>query len=362
MFRPTLVLVALLAFVGPTAAEGVKKKRHVGNPGVDGIAIPFMRYLENGHYVARRPHNGRFTDANSGWIVGEKGILIIDPPSDVRVTNIWLNWSEEKELPIRFIINTHWHGDHTEGNARLQEEIAHKLRIIGHKSLIEDVPGLAGTRHAADVKKWREQVPLAEKALAEGKGLQGQVLSEEQKRLQAQGIARTVEWLESHGEAAFLPPTETYNDRFTLDIGGEVLELYHFKAHTRGDTVVLLKDRKIAFSGDVLDEIPYIGDGYPRSWLKALDVMAGWDVEVFVPGHGNTLSGAHIDKVRGFLKDLIAQVDTARAAGKTLEQAKQTIDLSVWRQKLAFDPPSVRFFDGSLNAAIEAAWREVEGS
>ena len=72
MFRSILLLVAAFALVLPGAAEGVKKNRHVGNPGVDGIAIPFLRNLENGHYFARRPHNGRFVDANSGWIVGTR--------------------------------------------------------------------------------------------------------------------------------------------------------------------------------------------------------------------------------------------------------------------------------------------------
>lgn len=315
--------------------------------------------LATGVSVTLRPHDARFDDANSGWIESEAGVVIVDAPSDPATVDALIARAREEGKRVRYLINTHWHGDHTEGNARWRDAFGDSLTILGHTSLSEDVPQRAATAHAERADRLKEQIPAARKALDQGLGLSGQKLDEAQQERQLAAIEGGEEWLRLHGDSRFVAPDLTYHDTLELDLRSRRIELHPVRAHTRGDTVVWLPQERIAFTGDMLDELPFAGHGYPRSWLAALDELAALDAKTFVPGHGRPFGPEHLQLIRGFLSDVVAGVDAARAAGQTLEQATESIDLSSWREKLAHDEAAERFFDGTVGEAIEAAWNEL---
>ena len=147
-------------------------------------------------------------------------------------------------------------------------------------------------------------------------------------------------------------------------MGDVQVDVHVFRAHTDGDLVLLLPAQGVALTGDLLDDLPFVGHGAPRSWIATLDLIDHWPVNTFVPGHGAPFGKEQIRRVRAFLEDLVDLVDQARAAGEDLEtflaRAVDDARFELHRGALAPDDAARRFFDGTLEAALRATWREVE--
>ena len=108
--------------------------------------------VTDGIFVALQPHDGRFNDCNVTVIVEERGVTVVDAPSDGDFTRDVIDAIRaHTDRPVVRVINTHWHGDHTQGNALFREAFGDDVDVIGHVSLIEDVPGRAATAHAERV-------------------------------------------------------------------------------------------------------------------------------------------------------------------------------------------------------------------
>ena len=148
-----------------------------------------------------------------------------------------------------------------------------------------------------------------------------------------------------------------------LELGNRKVELRHFKAHTRGDTVIILADISVMITGDMLDALPYAGHGYFADWVSALNELRTMAPEIIVPGHGPVFEGTdQLELVRDFIATLLTQSTKAVEAGKDLEATRAVIDVSEFRQRFANgEPGAERFFDAVLGEAIERAWSEANG-
>jgi glyoxylase-like metal-dependent hydrolase (beta-lactamase superfamily II) len=128
--------------------------------------------------------------------------------------------------------------------------------------------------------------------------------------------------------------------------------------------VVYLPAEKILATGDLLDDLPYVGHGYPRSWRATLEEIAALPVEVFVPGHGTPYRDrGQLERVSAFVAALVDGVEAAVAKGTTREDLATGIDLTLHRTALAGDDPVAgRFFDGVLKEALERTYDDVTGA
>jgi glyoxylase-like metal-dependent hydrolase (beta-lactamase superfamily II) len=196
--------------------------------------------------------------------------------------------SEVKKLtnqPIKYIVSTHHHGDHTGGNPRLQQ-------------------------------------------------LGAQVVSTEEAR---QNMA--------DGKQPGLPNV-TFEHHATIYLGGKTAELYHWgRAHTNGDAVVLFPAQRVLASGDMFtygDDVPelidYSGGGSGKEWTTTLDSALKLDFDRVVPGHGNVTTKAEMQKyrqstlrLRNRVHDMIAQKKTKADVEKMLRTEFHFADLHVAR-------------------------------
>jgi len=318
--------------------------------------------LAPGVHAALQAREERFNDANSVFFIGEADVVLVDPPSaPAAVEALIAAIRERTSLPVRFVVNTHWHGDHTEGNAAIVEAFGDVV-IVGHESLAADVPGRAATDHEDRRTRYETLLPQARQQLVDGLKTDGTPLADEDREAVQGGIRYVEKWLEEHADSTYLPPTLGYDRRAVLHQGSRRIELHHLRGHTLGDTVVYLPAERIVVSGDLLDELPYVGHGYPRAWIESLETLSGLDFVTIVPGHGDLFTDREpLDRELGFLRDLLAQVERAVADGMTLEQATERVDLSRWREVMAVDPTAERFFDAVLSEAIARAWTDVAG-
>lgn len=221
---------------------------------------------ELGDGIFRRRYES--LDLNIGVVIGEDAVLLVDSRASHHQADQLLDELRTlTKLPVGWVVNTHFHWDHTWGNARVSE-----AALWGHD-------------------KCREEM----------------IENGEAARL---GV---LEWMpEEHHDAVrevvITPPTNTFAERASLNIGREIRLSYHGLGHTNSDIVVRVGD--VLFAGDLIEEgaPPAYGDAHPLDWgptLSELDLPP-----LIVPGHGDVVDAAF---VRGQQADIAAVAAIARA-------------------------------------------------
>jgi glyoxylase-like metal-dependent hydrolase (beta-lactamase superfamily II) len=321
---------------------------------------PLLQEVAPGVFVALQPEETRFDDANVAVLVGERALLVVDAPADAeRVAQIAAEIRRRFDRPVRYLVTTHWHGDHTQGGAVLRDAFEGQLVVVGHRTLVEDVPGRAGAALRERVATLEGEIAAAEERLRRGVKRDGSALTVEERPRAEASIARAAGWVARNHDARFLAPDLALEDGLRLDLGGLTVELMHLVAHTRGDVAVWVPERGVLVAGDVVDDLPYVGHGYPRRWLAGLDRLASLAPTTVVPGHGPLFPGtAQVGRVRGYLADLVAGADRARASGRELPGVGEDFDAARWRAELARDEAAGRFFDAVLDEALARAMHE----
>jgi cyclase len=217
---------------------------------------------------------------NIGVMADPAGVLMIDSMYQRSAGQIR---AMIKTLPggdrVRFLINTHWHSDHTEGNLAFGPEAV----IVAHenvRSLLEKPQSLMGQPAKA----------YPPEAL----------------------------------------PSVTYSDKVTLYAGNEPIRLVHYPhAHSNGDTVVFFDKSKVVHMGDMFFNgmFPFMdvaNGGNIESWVQQLDsILSSLPADTkIIPGHG-PLAG--LNELRAFRQMLSDSADIVRRQmkeGKTLDQIK----------------------------------------
>ena len=234
---------------------------------------PFVLHkIAEGVYAAIAEHDG-----NSGFVVGDDGVAVIDTftTSDA-AGELLAEIRKVTKLPVRFVVNTHYHLDHTGGNGVFAAEGA---TIVAHRN----------------VRAW---------ARTENLKFFGPDPKPEQKA-RVEGIAL---------------PTVVYSNEIELYLGSRRLVVRYFPGHTGGDSIVSLPDVKVVFCGDLLwkTHLPNLIDASTGPWIETLNRLAKeYAVATFVPGHGEVAETADVTVFRDYLATLRSAVSKAQAEGKS---------------------------------------------
>ncbi len=227
---------------------------------------------------------------NAGFVVGDEAVLVVDSlmtPSLAR--ELQEDVRRVCDRPIRYLVNTHYHGDHTFGN-----ETFAPTPIISHRRCREE---------------------LAERG-------------EESLRRFATMRAELAPELEG---VRIRLPNVTFTDSLDIDLGGITARLVHpGPAHTGGDAFVHVSERGVLFAGDLLFArmVPFMGDAHPQSWVQALDQLDGIDTESVVPGHGLMATPKELREQRDVLADLCAVAAEAFREGVAEEEGGRSPQLA----------------------------------
>ena len=261
--------------------------------------------------------------SNSAVIVNSDDVLIVDShisPESARVMLKEMKTITDK--PVRFLINTHFHFDHTNGNQVFGppvEVIGHsftRTKMLGdvmHKGLFADT--LAALPGQIDQLKQRAAAETDAAAKAR---------LEQQMRVQ-QAYAEQVK------ELKVAPPSVTLDDRMTLYRGDrEIRLIYLGHGHTGGDVVVYLPKERLVATGDLLvNGIANLVDGYVNEWPDALEKLRAFDFGDVVPGHGDPFKGKErIDWFQAYLRDLWKQATALHAQKVPAADAAKRIDMT----------------------------------
>jgi glyoxylase-like metal-dependent hydrolase (beta-lactamase superfamily II) len=330
--------------------------------------------VAEGVYVIRHPDApDTFPQGNTTVIIGEREVLVVDScylPSSAREDIAQIRqWTNK---PVRYLVNTHWHYDHTMGNGVYAEAFP-GLNIIAQVETRRQSEGYNPGWFA----RFPGRAEIFKQRLESGKDAQGRTLTETEKREYEKAIAGIEPVQAEFRKLVDRAPNMTFDSELNIDLGNREVQIKHLgRGNTAGDAIVYLPKERILIAGDLLDHpVPYLGGGYPSQMVRTLKQMMLIDAQTFVPGHGEVLQGsygrAYLNQVIEFVQLVVTEVSRQiyligngpRNLEAVREALKKDIDFNAWRQKFAGDDEENRaLFDGfSLPGVITAAYAEVWG-
>src|SRR5262245_57006282 len=290
--RPAACLALLLAL--PAGAADLRKMKFDEvkeiAPGV------FFRYSSISATDPKVPFGG----SNHAWVVFKDYVVVVDANFPKEAGDVIEAIKKTTKKPIRYVLDTHHHGDHAWGNAVW---IEHGATIISHRNCARIL---------------RQTGPAEFAAAGKGKGGRKDV------------AASTLKF-----------PTLIFDDRLVLDDGKqrvEFLQLGH--SHTIGDAVAYLPKHKILCTGDACVNGPYnyMGQSDSASWVRALEKMQELDVDLVAPGHGQLADKTLLQKQKRYFQDLRKVVKKGIDEGKEIEDIIKTIDLPWYKEWTTVKP------------------------
>jgi cyclase len=217
--------------------------------------------------------------ANAGFVIGDDGVAVIDTFENLEAAKqVFAEIGKLTTLPVKFVINTHYHIDHVAGNAVFQNAGAIVFAQRNVRSWI----------HTENLKFFGKNIKPEEKSMVEALG----------------------------------SPDAVYDSGVTLFLGTRKIEVRALPGHTGGDSVVFIADAPIVFTGDLFwrNTLPNLIDATTATWLPTLDALATLSPSaIFVPGHGDIGNVSDVRAFRGYLAYLREQVAVQLKDGKTGE-------------------------------------------
>lgn len=249
---------------------------------------------------------------NAGLIVGKEYAIAVDSLATVGLTRTLIDEMKKvTDKPIRFLVNTHHHGDHIWGNHLFTE-----AAIICH------------TR-------------CREEALKSG-------------IMDPDMLALVFPEFDFHG-IQLTPPHITLEKGLTLHIDDREVQLIYFKpGHTVGDIIVYLPREKIVFAGDLLFlySTPLAFEGSFAGWIESMDAMADLDARSYVPGHGPLCGKEGLQECREYLTLIYNEARQRFDAGMSTSDAARDINLGRFKKWANWE---------RIIANLERLYREFRG-
>ncbi|RSN46995.1 MBL fold metallo-hydrolase [Actinomadura sp. WAC 06369] len=252
-------------------------------PHREGPGAARLEEVSDGIFAYVQP-DGTWWINNTGFLVGSRGVTSVDACSTERRTRAYLDAiASVTPRPVRTLVNTHHHGDHTFGN-----HLFAGATVVGHERTRD---GVLAWGKPFDEPFWTK-----------------------------------VDW----GDVELEPPFLTYTDGVTLWADDLRCEVRHVgtAAHTTNDSIVWIPERRVLFCGDLLFNggTPFVLQGSVAGLAEVLEtVVAPLDAATIVPGHGPVAGPELIGDVLGYLRFLQGVAAEAKPAGLSpLEAARET--------------------------------------
>jgi cyclase len=294
-------------------------------------------------------------NGNSIVVVNEHDVLVFDTnvlPSSARAVLAEIRKITDK--PVRYVVNSHWHPDHWDGNEVYAKEFP-DLEIIASsetRRLMENTMNVYGKTLLAIVAPANKD---REEQLRTGKGSDGKPLAEKDRPDIEDTFRKEKAFMAEYEGMHPALPTLTYDNKVTLYHGGREFQVMHFVGNTAGDSVAYLPKEKILLAGDLLTApVPFGADSHPRSWIESLKTLERLDVEVIIPGHGEALRDKkYLQLVRESLESVTDQVHEALRRGMTLEETRKFVKFDTIQPKFTHDDANLNAeFDGNFATPI----------
>jgi len=292
-------------------------------PANDGYLFDIQKAAEGVYFAQARPQ--AILNCNAAIFVRSKDVVVVDAHSkpSAAASIIRQIRREITDKPVRYVINTHFHWDHTQGD-HAYTTTGSKVDIIASSMTKHLMEELAVTRMEAS----RDAVPGQIEAMR----LRAEkAASAAEKAFCADQIRQLQAYQADIKDFHLELPTITFDKSYLLADPALDLHLeFHGRSHTAGDVFAFCPQRRALAAGDAIQGwLPNIADGYPRLWPGTIDEVAKADFRYLMGGHGPMQSDSRtvMTSVRNYIEELAEKVEAGKKAGLTLAemQARLTV-------------------------------------
>ena len=260
--------------------------------------------------------DGSKAGSNAGFIVGSNGVVVVDTfvavdPAKELLAEI----RKITNLPIRYVVNTHYHLDHTGGNAVFSEAGA---AILAHRNV-------RGWLRTENMKFFGANPKPEAKARVE----------------------------------ALVLPDVVYTDAVDIYLGSRLVQVRYMLGHTGGDSVVMVPDANVIFGGDLIwqHHLPNLIDASTEPWMQTLDkLLVEHPAATFVSGHGDLAQANDVRDFRDYLTTLRQDVGKAQAEGKSGQELVDAVSAQLKEKYGAWG-----FFENFVKRNIAQTAEELAG-
>jgi glyoxylase-like metal-dependent hydrolase (beta-lactamase superfamily II) len=265
------------------------------------------------------------TNCNAAIFVNSQDVLVVDAHSKPSAAAALIA-QIKKDIttkPVRYLVNSHFHWDHTQGDAAYKAGGA-KVDIIASEATKQLMTQLSRNRLKESLDSVPKQIDDVQARLAKAPSNADKErytdLIRQLKACQTEMKSFTLEL-----------PTITFAKTHVIkDNAGDLHIEFHGRAHTAGDIAVFSPQKRVVASGDaIIGFLPNIADGYPRAWPATINSVGQLAFDHIIPGHGPVQQDrARMMQMRDYIEELTGRVEEGKKAGKPLAELQKTLTMS----------------------------------
>jgi cyclase len=264
-------------------------------------------------------------NCNAAIFVNSADVVVVDAHSkpSAAASLVAQIKKEVTTKPVRYLVNTHFHWDHTQGNSTYKASGA-KLDIIASDTTKQLMTQLARNRLKESLDSVAPMIDDLQARLAKATSPAERALRQDQiRQLEAY---RT----EMKNYSLELPTIAFAKSYVIKDRAGDLHVEFHGRAHTAGDIVVFSPQKRVIAAGDMINGfLPNLADGYPKPWPATIDSFGQLVYDQLIAGHGPVHHDrARIGQFRNYIEELTGLVEMAKKTGKPLAEVQKTLTVA----------------------------------
>ena len=308
-------------------------------------------------------------NSNAAIFVNSADVVVVDAQSHPAAASALIAQikKEVTSKPVRWLVNTHFHWDHTQGNyaylltgnkvdivaSKTTNQLMSQLLVPRLKAALDAAsPGPRGSQQVArQLDELRQRIAKA--AEAEKSSIRERVSQLESFATEMKDFEPTL-------------PTITFDKSYVIRENGYDLHLeFHGYGHTAGDIVVFCPQKRVIVSGDAYHPgFPGFTDSYPQLWPKEIDSIASLQFEHILPGHGRVQHDRRdMTGRRNYIEELTERVIAGKKAGQSVADLQRTItaeSLKSLREEAYVPASTPEAIEAGIKDNIDSMYQRVE--
>jgi cyclase len=290
-------------------------------------------------------------NCNAAIILLDDVVLVVDTHSKPSAARALIEQIRKlTDKPVRYVVNTHFHWDHYQGNQAYPSSWPAGVEIISSEATRANI-------EQRGIPRVKHEIVTMPQEIEQLKSDMERAADPRQKEKLRANLLQAEAYLAELKSMQVTLPTVTFDRSLILHRPSKTVEiLWLGNAHTNGDVFVYLPREKVLVTGDALHGwTPYMGDSYPFDWIQTLDAAEKLDFDQVIAGHGDVMRGKErFELWKQYFHDLLDETAKAYARGASLDDAeKQVSKILVAKYADKFDPGFPQDVIGNIAKAYQ---------
>ena len=297
-------------------------------PGVRTDLFNIEKVADDVYFAVSKPT--MLLNCNAAIFVNTRDVVVVDAHSKPSAAASLLAQIRQDitPKPVRYLVDTHFHWDHSQGNAAYR---AAGAKVVASKATRDLMARNTGQRLHASLDpsghsfSGQPHVPTLLNAARERLG---RAVSAEDKARAEDEIRQLEAFAAEMKNYSPVLPSITFDKQYVIkDKAHDILVQFHGRAHTAGDVAIFCPQRKVVATGDmILGFTPFMADGYPKDWPKTIDSVSKLEFDFILPGHGGVQRGRQrMNNLRAYIEEITQRVEDGKKAGQTVADLQKNI-------------------------------------